>query len=395
MQSLETSEEPARQQDSHAPIRVAMVLQSYPPILGGAQRQVQRLGPLLARRGVGVSVVTRRPPGTPAREREPGVDVHRLRVPAQPALASLVYVGRGAAATIRERPDVIHVHDVLSPGTIGLVAGARLGVPVVAKILSTGRGGDVDRLLHKPFGARRLRLISNRFAAFVCLSAEVEQELVGHDVPPERMFRIPNGVDVQHFSPPSDAERLSARRRLDIPDGAVVTLYCGRMAPVKRLDVLLDAFRGAPGHLLIAGDGSEQPEVRRLAASAELTGRVHVLSTVDDPAPLYRAADLYVSASVTEGMSGSVLEAMSSGLPVAASPASGMAELVTPATGVLASDVSAAALRRSICTLAGDQSLRATLGAAARTLICASYSLELTADRLATLYRSLLAARPA
>lgn len=72
-------------------MKVAHVIQSYPPVLGGAQRQLQRLGPILERRGVHGTVITRRRPGTPRRAREPGLDVIRIPVPERSASASIAY----------------------------------------------------------------------------------------------------------------------------------------------------------------------------------------------------------------------------------------------------------------------------------------------------------------
>ncbi len=376
-------------------LRMAAVIQSYLPVLGGAQTQVQQLGPLFARRGVQTVVLTRRVPGTLGVERGGGLLVRRLWVPRQPAAASLAYLAEGVAGVLHARPDVVHVHDLLSPASIGLLATSLLRVPIVALVASTGPGGDIDRLLHKPLGAARLRRIVASVAAFHTLADEVEDELVHHGVARERLHRIPNGVDTERFRPARGAERTTARARLQIPPDAVVSMYCGRFAPVKRLDVLLDAFRGAPGHLVLIGNGSEQERLLEHARQGDLPGRVHVHPAVEDPAPWLRAADLYVSASSTEGMSNSVLEAMASGLPVVASPASGMSEIVIDATGVLAADSSATELGRAIGAIAGDAPRRARLGAAARETILARYSLESTADRLVALYRGLAASAAA
>lgn len=372
-------------------MKVAHVIQSYPPVLGGAQRQVQRLGPLLERRGVSGTVVTRRRPGTPRRAREPGLDVVRIPVPPHGAAASLAYTAGGVAALARLRPDVIHVYDLLSPATIALAGASLTRAPVVAKVLSEGHGGDVDRLLHKPLGASRLRMQARRFAAFACLSDEVEDDLEGHGVPRERLRRIPNGVDADEFRPPRDGgERDAVRRELGLEPEGLLSLYCGRFADVKRVDVLVEAFRTAPGRLLLVGDGAEEERLRALAADRALGGRVEVRATVDDTAPLYRAADLYLSASGTEGMSGSVLEAMASGLPVVAATASGMSELLGADCGVLLDEPSPRSIAGAVVALDADPERRARLGASALARARADYGLAAVADRLVALYEEVL-----
>jgi glycosyltransferase involved in cell wall biosynthesis len=371
-----------------------MVLQSYPPVLGGAQRQVRQLAPLLAERGIGVHVITRRVPGTPRHAEEPGATVERLYVPGHGPSASAMFVAGATHRLLRLRPDVIHAFDLLSPSLAALLASSVSGAPVVAKVLSTGSGGDLDRLGHKWFGPTRARVIARRFAAWHAVSAEVEAELCELGVDPARFARIANGVDCRHHRPPDGASRLAARRRLGIGPEEFVTLYCGRFAPVKRLDLLVAAMHHAPGILVLAGDGAEAPRLREAAADSRVAGRIRFLPTVEDPAELYRVADVYASSSGTEGMSNAVLEAMASGLPVVANRASGMGELLHGGVGLLVEaerpDELGAALRR----LAVDRALRRRLGGAARAAVVERHTLAAVADQLAALYRRLALTRP-
>jgi glycosyltransferase involved in cell wall biosynthesis len=89
-------------------------------------------------------------------------------------------------------------------------------------------------------------------------------------------------------------------------------------------------------------------------------------------------------------MSGSVLEAMASGLPVVAAPASGMSELLGDTRGVLVPDDGDAGFARALTELAADPLRRSQLGGAARRWVAERYSLESTADALAALYAEVL-----
>lgn len=374
-------------------MRVAMVIQAFRPVLGGAQRQVERLAPALAERGADVHVVTRRVPGSLARERAPGLTIHRTPGPAGGPAGSLAYTALGAIATAALRPDVIHVHDILSPGTIGLVARLPRRTPVVAKILSTGHGGDLDRLGRKPLSARRLAWMRRHFAAFICLSADVEAELQAAGVPAERMRRIPNAVDGDVFRPAGAEARAAARERLGVGPGEPLAVYCGRLYESKRLDVLLRAAAAAQVRVLIAGEGPAEPQLRALAAELGLGERVRMLPARPDVRDLYRAADLYVSTSEAEGMSGSVMEAMASGLAVVAAPASGMEELLGDGAGVRLGTRDPAELAAALERLAADAEERARLGAAARERVLADLTLDAVADRLTALYAEVRATR--
>jgi glycosyltransferase involved in cell wall biosynthesis len=374
------------------PLRVAMVLQSYPPVVGGAQRQVQQLAPLLRARGVEPTIVTRRPEGMPELAVEDGVEIWRVSRGWGSARASVAFTVRGSARVLASRPDIVHVHDLMSPATVGLLSGGARRVPVVAKIASTGPGGDVDRLVHKAAGRVRLRLAARRFAAFACLTGEVEEELLAHGVPRHRLRRLPNGVDVSRFRPACAGERRELRRGLGLPEDAPIVLYCGRFAPVKRLPLLVEAFAAAApasALLVLVGEGSERQAVTATAAATGLPDRVRLYPRVDDVAPFHRAADVYASSSSTEGMSGSVLEAMACGVPVAATPASGMNDLLEGGCGQRAPD--ADSLGAGLAALLRDPARGASMGAAARRRVVERFSIDGVADTLARLYRELAA----
>src|SRR4051812_15622331 len=173
-------------------MRVAHVIQSYPPVLGGAQRQLQRLGPHLAAGGLTVDVVTRRPPGTEPRVAEPGLTVHRIPATSGRA-ASVPFTAGGAATVARLRPDVVHAHDLLSPSTIALLVRAARGVPFVVKVLAAGeraagaaraaRGGVPLRRQGPPRGRARRR------AALPHQAARRAPPRADH--PPRRRLRLP------------------------------------------------------------------------------------------------------------------------------------------------------------------------------------------------------------
>jgi glycosyltransferase involved in cell wall biosynthesis len=373
-------------------MHVAMVIQSFQPVLGGAQLQVRRLAPMLAQRGVRVSVITRRPPGAPARERLDGFDLLRLPAPGPGAGASIVWSTLGIRALRALRPDVIHAHELLSPGTVALGGRKLLDVPVVAKVLASGPHGDVARLLRKPSGRRRLHAMARRFEAFVSIDDAVGAELAAHGVDGARVHRIANGVDATHFRPVGAAgERRALRQSLGLPVDGPLALFCGRLVPEKRPAALVEAMHGAPGSLVLVGDGDERERLDMLAGCEDLRGRILVRPTVDDPATLYRAADVYVSASEQEGLSNAVLEAMASGLPVVAAPAGGMRQLLGDGAGVLLTDGSPHTIGTALRELAQAPGRRLALGSGARARVEADYALAGTADRLCALYADLIA----
>lgn len=374
-------------------MRVATIIQGFAPVVGGEQRLIQRWAPLWEPRGADTIVFTRRVASRLAiRERQPGLTV--WRVPGSGTTrphGQAAWLTGATAGVVASRPDVIQAMDLRSPTTIALAAARVLRVPVVAKVLSTGPSGDLNRLRTKPLAERRLRATIRDVSAFICMTEQIRDELLEHGVAEHKLHLMPNGVDADHYRPGTPDERASERRRLGIGDDELMALFCGRLNPVKRLDVVLEAFADLPGRVVFVGDGTDEQRLRELAEAPALRGRVSILPPVEDTAPLHRAADVYVSASQTEGMSVSVLEAMATGRAVVASPASGMDVLLGGGAGILAADAGAAALAAALRE-AADPARRQAIGERARERAQSRYSLQANADAMLALYESVRAA---
>ena len=190
--------------------------------------------------------------------------------------ASLDYVVEAAARLTRRRRrfDVVHAHGALSEGAIAIF-GRALGMPMLVKILRAGPEGDVQTLLRRPAGRRRLALLVRR-AWFVAIAPEVRAELEDVGVPAARIFDIPNGVDLATFRPARDDERRALRDRLGLPPGPLL-VYTGRLDPVKRLDVLVRMLAATDGcRLVLVGSGPDRARLETLAAETGVRDRVIV-----------------------------------------------------------------------------------------------------------------------
>src|SRR5206468_1547570 len=130
-----------------------------------------------------------------------------------------------------------------------------------------------------------------------------------------------------------------ARARLGLGPDVAVLGSVARFDPVKRLAALVGAlqFLNRPGvALLLVGDGPEAERLRRQVAAAGLGERVVFAGWLDDPARVHPALDLYVAASLKEGLPLAVLEAMGAGLAVVATDVPGHRDVVKDGeTGLL------------------------------------------------------------
>lgn len=371
------------------PLRVAMLIQGYLPLLGGAERQLASLAPLLQAHGLEVHVLTRRYAGLRAFETLAGVPVHRLPVPGPKAMAAAVYTATALLMLRQLRPDVLHAHELLSPTTTALAARRLWGTPILAKPLRGGALGDIARLRQKPAGARRLAALAQQVDAFAVISAEIDRELVGLGVPAERRLRLPNGVDTQRFQPGDPATRAARRAALDLPSGPLI-VFSGRLAREKGLAGLLALWprlraRHPVATLVILGSGPEQAALEALAVPGVRFG-----GRVDDMPAYLACADGFVLPSVAEGLSNALLEAMAAGLPVVATAVGGAEDVIQHGvSGWLAPPDAPEALYTGLDRVLGEADLRAVWGQAARAQMVRHYDLSGLAQRLAAVYARL------
>jgi glycosyltransferase involved in cell wall biosynthesis len=205
-----------------------------------------------------------------------------------------------------------------------------------------------------------------------CADAAVtHSEFTAHEL--EQPTRFP--VDWSHvLGHAVDAERLrrerqslphSLRQELQIGD-ADLALYVGRVAPNKRLPILIEALSllrnaGLNTHLLIVGDNSdvyrnESDRCLHRADELAVRDRVHMLGAVSDArlSEAYRSADLFVMPSVHEGFCIPVVEAMAAGVPVVVADAGALPETLASAGLTFAPD-DAADLARQMKRVLGNR----------------------------------------
>ena len=144
---------------------------------------------------------------------------------------------------------------------------------------------------------------------------------------------IHNFVDVTRC----DRDLAAAHRRRLAPDGAPLLLHASNFRPVKRIRDVLEIFREVqetvPCHLAMVGDGPERPGAERFARDAGIAHRVEFLGNVTPVEGVIAAGDVFLLPSQEESFGLAALEAMSCGVPVVASNAGGLPELVAHGDG--------------------------------------------------------------
>src|SRR4051812_21038214 len=229
-----------------------------------------------------------------------------------------------------------------------------------------------------------LRRVIAATATTLCQSQAEVDDLARVAAPRDlsKLVIIDNGVRLPSW--PATAERQRARAALGLGSDEVVALYLGQLEGRKDP---LTPIRAAEDvdhlTLLVAGDGPLRGEVE-----AHASGRVRVLGHAD-PAPLLRAADVFVMPSHREGQSFAVLEAMANGLAMVVSDGSGNPEAVGEA-GVVVPVGDVDSWRTQLARLVADADERARLQRAARERAEARFRVERFRHDIEAVYDSLL-----
>ena len=299
-------------------MRLVLVTDAWQPQINGVVRSLERVIDHLERRGDRVSVIA------PSAFRT-------VPCPTYPEIR-LAVTGAGAVERRIEQSGADCVH-IATEGPLGWLARRaclRAGRPFTTSYHTRFPEYVAARM---PVPSRPLYGVVRRFhnAGAGCMVAtpSLATELAAHGF--RNLMRWSRGVDADLFRPRADAD-------LGLP--RPVFLYVGRVAVEKNLEAFCDL--SLPGSKVIVGDGPARAALARRHPDVRFTGPL----TGEALARAYAAGDVFVFPSRTDTFGNVLLEALASGLPVAAFPVTGPKDVLTdPAAGVLDEDLRAAALR--------------------------------------------------
>jgi hypothetical protein len=216
-----------------------------------------------------------------------------------------------------------------------------------------------------------------------------------------RINVVPNGVDLEHFSPGPRSASLRAELTA-CPDEPLIVCIC-RLDEVKQVDHVIRAVGSLEGPLdsaalAVVGDTTSDQEYANavIEMGHELLGeRVRFLGQREDILGILRSSDLYVLAGRVEGMPLGILEAQATGCPVVAYPAAGVRDIISHRTsGMVAAMNDIGSLALSIESILTDVELRARLTRNAAVSVKKRFALEGQARAVAAVLDSITEPEP-
>lgn len=300
---------------------------------------------------------------------------------------------RRLVTEIRARPrTVLHSHDTRSD-LVALVAARLTGTPLV---ISNHAWHPAD-LKRKVLESIRARLMKHADLV-ISVSRNTNQETLDRGIPARKCVCLYSGVDVSPYRhPPPKAE---ARAALGLDEDDIVIGNVARLWPEKEQASLIDAAAIlAPDHprlrFLIVGDGPLEMALRAQIARLGLERQVLMPGYRQDLVSVMAAIDTFAFPSSAEGTPMVIYDAMAIGLPIIASPVSGVGELLDDEqTALFVPPADSEAMARAIERLLADPSLARALGARAREIVESEYAVERAVDRLERLYEQLVEGSP-
>ncbi len=319
-------------------MRIAVFTECYTPVTNGVVTSVVTLRDTLRAWGHRVYVFA---PGTP----QPGEeDVFRLpdlpfpRYPFQPARPFPRLPAEFASLDI----DVVHCQHPFTVGRLGAETARKHGLPMVYTahslydLMASNSKLRVVRAVGQPYARGVVRRFCARAQAVIVPTQHTRQSLIADGVN-ARFVTVPTGVPPIY---PTPGGRVRIRQCLGMGEDTPMLLYLGRVAPEKRLDLLLRVCvalreRNLPPplndfRLAIVGDGQIRADVEQQAEEMGLRQQVVFTGRLphEEIADWYAASDVFILASPHETQGLALVEAMQAGLPCVAVNRGGPTEVV-------------------------------------------------------------------
>ena len=387
-------------------MNICYVAESYYPQLDGGAIHSRMLAEQLHSAGNRVRVITRYSKPSYARnEIVGGLQVVRVGlIDRYGVLARYLGMFSVMLALVRNRNEC-NIILVAAPRILGfpvVLVAKLLGKKCILKPDSIGEMDGSYAYMHSKPGwvlyqvARTYFWLRNRILrradSFIAISGVISEEIRGLGIDEERIFKIPNGVDIVKFAPLTAKEKPDIRNRFGLPVTATVFVYCGRLTKEKGLLSLLRAWKQLTDrfdrlYLLLVGSGDGmtlncEEELRSFVEKNCLGKSVTFTGAVDDVRDYLHCSDVFILPSITEAFGVALIEAQACGIPAIGTRVGGIPEVIVDrVNGILVAPDNVSELLAAATEMITDRYMREEYGLAARKLTVDRFSLAQVAEK--------------
>lgn len=377
--------------------RVLMFCGNFWPLIGGAERQAEKLARALIKRGCHVEILTPQLESNwPLEENLGGLIVHRfpytnltkglkIRGLGVPNTLYLSAQTKRAVRQLINEFDILHAHIATPMVAFAMVAAHESNKKVICKIACGGKYFDFRSLaVTSLLGKRLVKKLTIEMDQWVAISNEVRSNLLEAGVGDIKIAQIPNGVDV---SPLERKENEDVRN----------FLYLGRFThnPQRDFYTLLQAFdllaKDCPHcELRLVGGGEREQEIRGILKDLPFARDRTQIVGFSDSKQWLEWANVLIQPSIAEGMSNTLLEGMAAELACIANDILPNREVLDDGkAGILVPVGDIAALYAAMKKVALVSGLCKELGKVARTRVEDVYAIERVAEKYLDMYSRL------
>jgi glycosyltransferase involved in cell wall biosynthesis len=336
------------------------ILGHYPPHIGGVSSHTYLLSKQLRNRGDEVYVLTYPHPDVK--------NVDRIKVETAPAPNIKGFRGFFFFITatfklmsmVRQYDiNLIHAHFLIPPGLIGVIVGSILG----KKTAVTAHGSDLLIHAKNPLLRPIIKFVLKKADYVLVVNQALKDNVLEMGITADKIYFTPNAVDTHKFNP----QNLELPPDLKLNSDKPTILFVGNLVAQKGVKYLLKAKKliNSDAVLLIVGDGPLRGELEDMVKKEGIDNVVFT-GARRDVGKIMPSAKVLVLPSVSEGFPITILEALSSGLPVVATRIGGVLEVIDQKVGIIVEPSDPTALAEAVDKIFKNNELRDSMKVAAR-----------------------------
>lgn len=284
----------------------------------------------------------------------------------------------------QEKVSLVHIH-----------SGKSHGIAVLSAVLGNRVPFILSRRVDFPVRSNWLtqwKYNHPQIKKIICVSLAIEKIVRQNIKKPGRCTTVHSGIDPNRFTKPSGY----LRSRFSVPANAMLIGNTSALADHKDYFTFVDTaelvLKSHPEtHFFIIGDGPERSDIEEYITTKDLNSRIHLTGFLNNIREVLPELDLFLMTSQTEGLGTSVLDAFACRIPVVATRAGGIPEMVKhEETGMLAAIKGSSTLAQHVLYLLNNPPVRDKITQQAHALLIQEFTHSVMAQRTLKVYQEVL-----